>query len=781
MKLKTKLVSGSLILVFSSLLLVGLTAIYVANTKSTETIRELTRSKLNSILELKKSHIEAYLEGLRNQFQLMAKDQNTGSAGFHFSSTYDSVVQSSSLSEQEKDELREYVQSEFLKPYADRSGQQKISTEDYFTGFDDNAWLLQYHYIFANENPVGEKRKLESPSKEFSSYSSAHGGYQTAFLEYADRLGFGDIYLIAPDGRVVYSLNKGFEFGTSLVDGPFKGSGLYRAFQSALEAKQGELVYEDFSAYAPLFDAPVSFIATPLIKFNRVRGVLIVQTPIDTIDAIMTSEYAWRDVGLGETGQAYLVGSDYSLRNTSRLNAEDPQAYMDNLAASGLLTEQALEQIRARNSGIGLHVIKNAATEGALQGERGFLTLRNDNDVEYLTAFAPVEVEGFNWGIVSELATREAFESATSLSRELSMSLIALTVVTIVIAASLILFLAQRLFRPIESMSAKMNEIAQGHARLDSRLDDSGSDEISVFAQSFNTFVSKLAKLVEQTGLTASSLLQQSQELTQLSEQGADHSRQQSEQVESVTESTDQIAASVQLSAEVAKNASGVALSSEQLSNQGRSVTQQAVDSIRSVEAEIERVAGSLEELEKDAENVSQVLAVIDSISEQTNLLALNAAIEAARAGDSGRGFAVVADEVRSLSHKIQNETLTIKSTLDSFQQGTAQAVEVIRASKENTSQCAELASQAGSALQQVVESSSQIAGMNQDIANETSSQTQLVEQIVQSIATTAHITNESTEGAIKIDQIGKEISRLAAELRKLVSQFSTQDDERSA
>ena len=187
MKIKSKLIYGSLSLVLISLLLVGLSASYIASTKSQQTISELTQSKLSAILELKKAHIEAYLSGLRKQFQLMAQDQNTGSANFHFFNTYDAIVQSSGMSEIKKQELKDYFQTEYVDKYNVVNSQHSIETAAFFSNFDENTWLLQYHYIFANPNAVGEKQKLESPINEFSSYSSAHSGYHNAFLEYADK------------------------------------------------------------------------------------------------------------------------------------------------------------------------------------------------------------------------------------------------------------------------------------------------------------------------------------------------------------------------------------------------------------------------------------------------------------------------------------------------------------------------------------------------------------------------------------------------------------------
>ena len=73
MKIKQKLIYGSLTLVLASLILVGLIGNYIAKDKADHTISELTKSKLEAILALKKSHIEAYLNGLQKQVQLMAQ------------------------------------------------------------------------------------------------------------------------------------------------------------------------------------------------------------------------------------------------------------------------------------------------------------------------------------------------------------------------------------------------------------------------------------------------------------------------------------------------------------------------------------------------------------------------------------------------------------------------------------------------------------------------------------------------------------------------------------
>jgi len=780
MKIKTKLISGSLILVLGSLLLVGVVANGVATHMATETISDLTKTKLQAILELKKRHLEAYLDGLRKQVQLMALDQNTGSANYHFWATFDAIKQSSSLDENEKQQLKDYYQQEYLKPYNAQNTTPGVSVEDYFSNFDDNTWLLQYHYIFANPNPVGQKRKLESPGNEFSSYSSAHSGYHNVFLEYANKLGFGDVYLVGAEGRVSYSLNKGFELGTSLIDGPFAQSGLGKAFRAALDIKKGELAFEDYSAYAPLYEAPVSFIATPLTKFNRVRGVLIVQFPIDAIETIMTNEREWPKVGLGSTGEAYIIGPDFSLRNTSRLNTEDPEQYLSKLKKFSSLSTQAMNDIATRGTGIGLQKVVTEATKKALSGETGFETIKQFDGRSVLSAFAPINAGGFDWAIISEMDTSEAFSNSEQLSNKLTLYLSGLTLAVIAVATLFILFLAKIIFKPIHTMTEKMHEIASGNARLDSRLDDQGNNEIAYFAAEFNLFVSKIARVIENAEEASKSLVKQSALLTTLSNNGKEQALKQSEQINSIVQSVDQISTSVGLNAERANTAYDVALSASEKALSGKEATNKAIEAIHSVETEVEKTVNALATLETEAKNVADVLAVIDAISDQTNLLALNAAIEAARAGESGRGFAVVADEVRSLSHKIQNETTVIYDTIEKLQQGAIEAVAVMQQSNTKTRTGALLSSEAGESLDTVVSSSHEISNMNQEIANTTSEQAELVHLIENNVEQTSTITTQSAEAAVEMDQIGRSISNLAEELGTLVSQFGQQFDGQS-
>jgi methyl-accepting chemotaxis protein len=778
-KIKTKLMVGSLTLVVSAIAIVSFMANFIAQKTSTEAMSALARDKLSSTLEFKKSHIVGYLNNLSNQMELLAQEQNTDAANYFFTNALDTYTGQSTLPAGGKEKVIAYYKENFELPYNNKNQTPAPTADEYFAGFDDGQWLQQYHYMVENPNVYGEKHMMDTPVNDFSSgYSNGHAGYHKIFKKYASKSGYGDIYLIDEQGRVTYSLNKGFEFGTSVIDGPFANTGLGRAYQAALNLKIGEVVVEDFSSYAPLLGTPAAFIASPLVKFKRVRGVFIVQLPIKVIDSIMTNNKEWKKIGLGDTGETYLVGADSTLRNTSRLEYENHESYIKKLKQFNDQHPQPIEQIINSGSSIGLQKVVTQSTQAALNGDSGFDVITQYDGRKVLSAYSPINVEFFDWAIISEIDYDEAFESTAQLSATLNRYLVVLAVVVIAVSILFILFLANLIFKPINAISLKMNEIADGSGSLSSRLDDHGSNEISDFAHGFNSFASKLEHIVVQTVSASEALIEQSDQLITLSQQSKQQSLVQTDKIDDIISSVEKISVSIGVNAEHANNTAKVAAEADAQAQSGKAATSEAIAAIESVSNEVQNTARVLKTLEQESENVSKVLSVIDAISDQTNLLALNAAIEAARAGEHGRGFAVVADEVRSLSQKIQKETHSIYETVSRLQAGTLEAVDVMQQSVDKTIIGVTRSTDAGQILDMVVTSSREITVMNKEIAATTKDQNEIIHSIETNIESTSKITQQATQLSADIDQIGGQISQLANELQQLVRLFSSDKDD---
>ena len=131
------------------------------------------------------------------------------------------------------------------------------------------ARTLQNQYILANPNDTGSKHLLDS-ADDGSSYSEAHEIYHPILRDYLEHFGYYDIFLVAEDGDIVYSVFKEVDYGTSLLDGPYRDTNFAEVFRSALDADDGDFVsLVDFEPYDPSYNAPAAFTASPIFDGKK--------------------------------------------------------------------------------------------------------------------------------------------------------------------------------------------------------------------------------------------------------------------------------------------------------------------------------------------------------------------------------------------------------------------------------------------------------------------------------------------------------------------------------
>jgi methyl-accepting chemotaxis protein len=116
----------------------------------------------------------------------------------------------------------------------------------------------------------------------------------------------------------------------------------------------------------------------------------------------------------------------------------------------------------------------------------------------------------------------------------------------------------------------------------------------------------------------------------------------------------------------------------------------EGADIVRELKAQSDSVnesnAVTVDAVTKLRSKVTEVDGIINAIltiANQTNLLALNASIEAARAGEVGKGFAVVADEIRKLSEDTRGSANQITNIIEQLVKDVESTAVVISVSSE--------------------------------------------------------------------------------------------------
>ena len=216
---------------------------------------------------------------------------------------------------------------------------------------------------------------------ESEAYKAAYEQRHPGLKVFCDIFGFYDVFLIDPQGDVVFTVAKEADWGTNLVSGPLKDSGLARAF----EGGKAKTTFVDFAWYDPS-NEPGAFISTPLnADSGELVGVAAFQVSLNEINAIMQT----RD-GLGETGETYLVGQDQLMRSDSYL---DPEHH--SVVAS------------FKNPSKGS--VNTAASKAACAGETDAKVVIDYNGNPVLSAFTPITFGDLTWGLLAEIDVAEAF------------------------------------------------------------------------------------------------------------------------------------------------------------------------------------------------------------------------------------------------------------------------------------------------------------------------------------------------------------------------------------
>lgn len=429
-------------------------------------------------------------------------------------------------------------------------------------------------------------------------------------------------------------------------------------------------------------------------------------------------------------------------------------------------------------------------------------------DVKRLTGYAPIFKDQDS---SKEVIAVSAIDFDASIVTDRTWGVvrngILLSIIPLILAALLTLFLLRKKTRPISELIEHSKELASGNLAI-ADIQVSSKDEVGDLGITLNTLAANLRSMIGTVKSTSSKLtLSTTQTSDSLKEmQGASHMVSESinEAASSVvdgTESADQVAQLIQDLAndlhtadERAGKAASISKNTMELAEEGRKRAVSLSEDMKKISASSSTTKSAIQGLIDSAKKIQTITESISDIADQTNLLALNASIEAARAGEHGKGFAVVADEVRRLAEQsnvdVQEVGQLIKDISSSIEEvvlSTEESGGLIETGSETVRQTAQTLGGISSAVEETVAEVSAISESLMREAKKSEEADRYIRALADSLRSleemTANISASGEETSATISDVAEqseEMKRLAEELDESVQIFRLALEEES-
>jgi methyl-accepting chemotaxis protein len=553
-----------------------------------------------------------------------------------------------------------------------------------------------------------------------SQYKELDNVYDKRKISLNKDYSFKNFFLMSLDSQIIMSANKDPKntyLGRNLNTGVYKDTLLSKCAAKALADTKGELFFSGYEFNKVSNNVHAFYCIKQFAEFDHLSegikkgedmGVVITQVDLDYMSEIVSQR-----VGMGETGQVYLVGHDQLLRTDLYVNKE---------------------KFNKKNSFKNKLKISSDSISKALKGESGNHFITDHNGKKVLSFFSPIKMFNNNWAIVTEIEEAEMFSAV----KAMMIFVMTLAVIALVLIIFVGMLVSKRLVVPIVQANEVLGNVA-------SEVNEN-ADKMKSNSETLSDSSTQIASAIQETVSTLdelSSMVNKNLENVELSSKKSQDSKTVAEE------------GKVSVS-----NMIG-AMSDINTSNQD-------------IVEEMNMISSKMNDIINVIKEIGEKTNVINDIVFQTKLLSFNASVEAARAGEHGKGFAVVAEEVGSLAtasgkaateisemldesvKKVDNIVSDTKSKIDSLSSVGQQKVEV---GTKTAKECENVLDQI---LVNVVEVNNKVS----EITNASNEQASGIREVTKAMSQLDEMTNStstiSTEALQSSDILSDESKKLA-------------------
>ena len=418
--------------------------------RGSDLVDEVLRERLETVAASRGDEVERAMRGLRSRALALAASPATAEAIAAFSAAT-AELDEPPVTPEIEDRVTQYY-ADVVAPHLEEVRGTPVSLPSLIPA-TDAALRLQDAWV-AVDDDVDDPALVDDVG-DGTTWSAVHAALHPAYRQIVQAGGFTDLQFVsASDERIVYTVDKGIDLGTSLAVGPHSG-GVLASLVAEIrrDPRPGTALVGDFSRPSATGDRPVGVVASPVFLDGQFEGVVALQFDATELTAIMTDDGDWSQ--FGDTAQAYVISSDGTMRSDARGFIEDPAEYLASPTSS--LTDDQARAMAALDTTVVFNPVDPQLVTSVGAADAATINARSPIGLEVVAAHRALDIDGLSWTAVAEVGRTEVNAPLRGYARDL---LIAMAVF-VVLVTFLAVAWATRLVAPLRIVSQRLRTARQ--------------------------------------------------------------------------------------------------------------------------------------------------------------------------------------------------------------------------------------------------------------------------------------------------------------------------------